>query len=132
MSQVAEKASNGAPQRRLRSVEIAIGGVSTANQFAGLMSSLISEVLSGDLSPAVCNAAVNASGKLLKVVEMQHRYGVPAGDSMAKELVLYPPAATADPEAEARAAAAARAERIRRLEAELEAARATGPERRDA
>lgn len=39
------------------------------------MSALIGDVLSGAVTPVVCNAAVNAGGKLLKVVEMQHRYG---------------------------------------------------------
>lgn len=51
------------------------------------MSGLISDVLEGRVTPGVCNAAVNAGGKLLKVVEMQQRYGK-VDDSEEKELVL--------------------------------------------
>jgi hypothetical protein len=40
------------------------------------MSALIGDVLTGAVTPQVCNAAVNAGGKLLKIVDMQHRYGV--------------------------------------------------------
>lgn len=39
------------------------------------MSALMSDVIDGSLNPGVANAAVNAGGKLLKVVEMQYRYG---------------------------------------------------------
>lgn len=41
------------------------------------MSCLIADVLTGAVSTGVSNAAVNASGKLLKAVEMQYRYGLP-------------------------------------------------------
>lgn len=37
----------------------------------------MSDVLEGAISPNVANATVNAGGKLLKVVEMQYRYGTP-------------------------------------------------------
>lgn len=39
------------------------------------MSALMTDVIEGSLTPAVTNAAVNAGGKLLKIVEMQHKYG---------------------------------------------------------
>lgn len=39
------------------------------------MSALIGDVLDGKVSAVVCNAAVNAGGKILKVVEMQMKYG---------------------------------------------------------
>lgn len=54
-----------------------------------MMSALISDVLEGRVSPGVCNAAVNAGGKLLKVVDMQQRYGRSTANS-AKELILFP------------------------------------------
>jgi hypothetical protein len=34
-----------------------------------------SDVIEGLISPGVCNAACNAGGKLLEVVETQHKYG---------------------------------------------------------
>jgi hypothetical protein len=39
------------------------------------MSSLMTDVLTGEITPQVTNAAVNAGGKLLKMVEMQMKYG---------------------------------------------------------
>ena len=44
------------------------------------MSALMSDVVEGRISPAVSNAACNAGGKLLKVVEMQYRYGAKANE----------------------------------------------------
>jgi len=40
-----------------------------------MMSAVMSDVLEGKITPNVCNAACNAGGKLLKVVELQHKYG---------------------------------------------------------
>ena len=40
-----------------------------------MMSSLMSDVIEGRVTPQVSNAAVNAGGKLLKVVEMEMKYG---------------------------------------------------------
>ena len=61
-----------------RSAAIAGQGVSTGQDFAMLMSALMSDVIAGEISAGTCNAAVNAGGKLLKVVEMQMRYSKPA------------------------------------------------------
>lgn len=52
------------------------------------MSGLISDLIEGAISPQVGNAAVNAGGKLLKVVEMQYRYGKNAPDGSRKSLDL--------------------------------------------
>lgn len=53
------------------------------------MSCLIADVLTGTISTSVSNAAVNASGKLLKAVEMQYKYGPPVGrDGIRPELQL--------------------------------------------
>ena len=46
----------------------------TSSDFAAVMSAMISDVLDGRVSSQTANAACNAAGKLLKVVEMQHRY----------------------------------------------------------
>ena len=57
-----------------RSLAIGEKGVDTAKDFASLMSAVMSDVLDGALSPQIANAVTNAGGKLLKVVEMQHKY----------------------------------------------------------
>jgi hypothetical protein len=61
--------------RSSRSVAVAKKGVKTASDFANLMSALMTDVIDGSVSPQVANATVNAGGKLLKIVELQHRYG---------------------------------------------------------
>lgn len=39
-----------------------------------MMSALMSDVIEGKVPPQVCNAACNAGGKLLKTVELEHRF----------------------------------------------------------
>jgi hypothetical protein len=39
------------------------------------MSALMSDLIEGRVSPGVGNATCNAGGKLLKVTEMQYKYG---------------------------------------------------------
>lgn len=48
----------------------------------------MSDVIEGRVAPGVANAACNAGGKLLKVVEMQYKYGSTAPGSARKVLVL--------------------------------------------
>jgi hypothetical protein len=57
-----------------RSAAIAAAGVNTGAEFASLMSALMSDVIEGRINPVVSNAAVNAGGKLLKIVEMEYRH----------------------------------------------------------
>jgi hypothetical protein len=40
-----------------------------------MMSALMSDLIEGSITPQVGNATVNAGGKLLKVVELQLKYG---------------------------------------------------------
>jgi hypothetical protein len=54
------------------------------------MSALMSDVIDGTISPNIANATVNAGGKLLKVVEMQYRYGSPKESSKPMTLTLAP------------------------------------------
>jgi hypothetical protein len=42
------------------------------------MSSLMGDLIEGRITPSIGNAVCNAGGKLLKVVEMQHKYGTKA------------------------------------------------------
>lgn len=50
-------------------------GIQTSDDFAGLMSAIISDVLMGKLPPNTANAAINAGGKLLKINEMRLKHG---------------------------------------------------------
>lgn len=67
------KSETSTPQSRSR--PIAERGVTTGAQFAEVMSALMSDLICGAVTPDIGNAACNAGGKLLKIVEMQHKYG---------------------------------------------------------
>jgi len=72
-----------------RSLAIAEGGIRTGKDFANVMSALMSDLLSGRVTPNIGNATCNAGGKLLKVVELEYKYGTKdAKDGSHKELVL--------------------------------------------
>lgn len=75
-----------------RSLPIAQKGISTDGDFAAMMSAIMSDVIEGKITPATANAAVNAGGKLLKVVEMRMKYGT-RGDDQKKRLPLVDEAA---------------------------------------
>lgn len=47
----------------------------------------MTDVINGAVPPGTCNAACNAGGKLLRVVELQLRYGIPL-DGGRKDLLL--------------------------------------------
>lgn len=70
-----------------RSLEIAEKGIRTGQDFAGLMSNLMSDLIAGRVSAQTANAVCNAGGKLLKVVEMRHKYGRQASEEL-NSLVL--------------------------------------------
>lgn len=80
-----------AKRPRSRSVEIASAGIHTGEQFARLMSALMSDIITGDVTPQAANATCNAGGKLLKVVEMQYKYGSGKGGARSLSLTSEKP-----------------------------------------
>ena len=48
----------------------------------------MTDLIEGRVSPGIGNAACNAGGKLLKVVELQHKYGTPGPGRSNKILDL--------------------------------------------
>lgn len=77
--------ANGKPPRSLTAAE---RGIKTGRDFANLMSALMSDLIEGRVTPAVGNATCNAGGKLLKVVELQYKYGTKGVGTGEKTLVL--------------------------------------------
>ncbi len=71
-----------------RSLAIATRGVKTGADFATLMSALMSDLIEGRVTPNIGNATCNAGGKLLKVVEMQYKYGTDGPGQAGKVLTL--------------------------------------------
>lgn len=57
-----------------KSLQIAENGVETSRDFRNLMSAIMSDVIAGRLTPNMTNAACNAGGKLLKMVDLEYKY----------------------------------------------------------
>ena len=53
-----------------------------------MISALMSDVIEGAVSPNVANATCNAGGKLLKVIEMQIKFGTTLEGETGKQLKL--------------------------------------------
>ena len=70
------------------SLRISNDGIATANEFARLMSALMSDVIAGRIDPQIAKATIAAGGKLLKVVEMKYKYGGSDPHSQNKVLRL--------------------------------------------
>lgn len=92
MSTATKKAAESLEGKQCASYQIASKGINTSKDFANLMCGLMSDVISGNMTPAVANAAVNAGGKLLKVVELENKYGT-HGALGGKSLQLSAPSA---------------------------------------
>lgn len=71
-----------------KTLKCAKHGVRTGTDFANYMSAIMSDLIEGKITPQVANAACNAGGKLLKVVEMQYKYGRKDDNKVEKDLVL--------------------------------------------
>jgi hypothetical protein len=69
-----------------RSIGIASRGIRTSRDAANFLSALVSDVASETMKPKVASVCVNGIGKLLKVVEMQQKYGTPDGQGHVLEL----------------------------------------------
>jgi hypothetical protein len=52
------------------------------------MSALMSDLIEGNIAPNVGNATCNAGGKLLRIVELQYKYGTASPDGTVKTLHL--------------------------------------------
>lgn len=94
MSTKGENHTNGGQilvKREPRTLEFTKKGVKTGTDFANTMSALMSDVIEGTITPQVANAVCNAGGKLLKVVEMQYKYGKPQNRQSECEPLLLAP-----------------------------------------
>lgn len=70
----AETGAETGPAVEPASLRVAQRGLRSSVDFRDFMSGLMSDVISGRVNPGVANAACNAGGKLLKMVELEMRY----------------------------------------------------------
>jgi hypothetical protein len=71
-----------------RSLAIAARGIKIGQDYAKLMSALMCDLIEGRVTPNVGNATCNAGGKLLKVIEMEYKYGTKGEGGSGKTLRL--------------------------------------------
>lgn len=92
---------NGAEARKEtpKSLQIAEQGIKTSGDFRDLMSAIMSDVIAGRLTPNMTNAACNAGGKMLKMVDLEMRYGTsPDRPRRTLRVAFEEPAAMLDPQ----------------------------------
>ena len=87
MSKTSEKSQSNAAGAGSGSLAIATNGIHSSKDFANLMCGLMTDVIAGSVTPVIANAVCNAGGKLLKVVELEHKYGIPQSNG-SKQLAL--------------------------------------------
>lgn len=79
-----------------RSLSIARGGLNTGFDTINLLTATITDVLEEGITTNQANVVVNAVGKVLKVVELQFKYGKPRAEGAhERDLVLIGGAAAA-------------------------------------
>lgn len=74
-SKIESPATEDAPDFTPNCLAISERGVRTAQDFAQLMSAMMGDVLAGRLSAGKASVATRSGCALLKVIEMQYRYG---------------------------------------------------------
>ena len=84
-----KKSSAAAPQTDLpaeapiaRSVLVAQKGIRTSADFMNFMSELITDLGNETVRPEIANAQCNAGGKLLKMVELEQKYGLDRSEEL--------------------------------------------------
>ncbi len=69
---------------------LADNGISTGADFSRVMAALLADVVGGRIEPNRANAACNVAGKLIRMVEMQHKYGKQVQGTETRLLELTP------------------------------------------
>jgi len=85
-----KKNTHGTEKDAPRSIALAERGIHTGSEFASVMSALLTDTIAGRIDPQVANSVCNISGKLLKVVELQYKYGKAVEGQTERMLALTP------------------------------------------
>lgn len=73
---------------KARSLAIAQHGLATGFDTINMLTATITDVLEENVTVGQANVVVNAIGKVLKVVELQFKYGKPRPDGRERDLRL--------------------------------------------
>lgn len=77
-------------------VALANNGINTAADFLRMMTALMADTVTGRVQPQTANATCNVAGKIIRMVEMQHKYGRQIEGSNERLLALTPIAKEAE------------------------------------
>lgn len=80
-------------QEKSKSLAVINHGVTNSLQARDLMLAIASDLITGALAANVGSGVCNAIGKLLKIVEMEFKYGPKGPDATTRFLVLGSPTA---------------------------------------
>lgn len=79
MSKATQPATNVVkPQRPTTPKCLAIvggDGIKTSHDFTKAMSAIMSDLVEGSITPGIANAMCNAGGKMLKMIDLESKYG---------------------------------------------------------
>lgn len=89
------KKSLAANQKQPTAAKLADAGIATGADFSRVMAALLADTVAGRIEPNRANAACNVAGKLIRMVEMQHKYGKQVDGSTERLLSLTPVAGQA-------------------------------------
>ncbi len=70
--------------------KLADTGISTGADFSRVMAALLADTIAGRIEPQRANASCNVAGKLIRMVELQHKYGRQVEGSRERLLELTP------------------------------------------
>jgi hypothetical protein len=80
------------------SAKLADTGITTGADFSRVMAALLADTIAGRIEPQRANASCNVAGKLIRMVELQHKYGRQVEGSRERLLELTPVAGMASSE----------------------------------
>lgn len=89
------KANNRRNSKTPASAQLADNGITTGADFSRVMAALLADTIAGRIEPQRANASCNVAGKLIRMVELQHKYGRQVEGSRERLLELTPIAGSA-------------------------------------
>lgn len=69
---------------------LAANGISTGADFLRMMTALMADTVMGRVQPQTANATCNVAGKIIRMVELQHKYGRQVEGTTERMLALTP------------------------------------------